>query len=90
MLLTIDAGNTNIVFAVFDNDKRESRKQWRISTSVDRTADEYFVWLNQLMTHEGLDPQAIDGAIISTVVPLALFNLRSLCRDYFDSDPYVV
>ena len=90
MLLTIDAGNTNIVFAIFDKESRTQQNQWRISTSVDRTADEYFVWLNQLMRHDGLDPSAIDGSIISTVVPLALFNLRSLCRNYFNSDPLVV
>jgi type III pantothenate kinase len=90
MLLTIDAGNTNIVFALFDEENREHFTQWRIATSAERTADEYFVWLDQLIRHEGLDGRPVVGAIISTVVPRALFNLKTLCRRYFDCDPLVV
>ena len=52
MLLAIDAGNTNIVFAVYDGDKM--RAQWRAVTQVSRTADEYGVWLGQLLELEGL------------------------------------
>ena len=43
MLLAIDAGNTNVVFAVHDG--REWRGRWRIATRPDRTSDEYAVWL---------------------------------------------
>ncbi|MFQ5533326.1 MAG: type III pantothenate kinase [Sphingomonadales bacterium] len=88
MLLAIDAGNTNIVFAVHDG--RNLRGQWRAATDDTRTADEYFVWLNQLFTLEGLSPSDIDGAIIASVAPQALFNLRSLCRRYFNCPPIVV
>jgi len=88
MLLAIDAGNTNIVFAVYDND--ELRCQWRAATSTARTADEYAVWLSQLMGLEGLAPGDISEAIIATVVPQGLFDLRTLCRRYFDCEPYVV
>lgn len=88
MLLTIDAGNTNIVFAIFDG--HELGSEWRIATDQSRTADEYVVWLDHLMTREGLKPEDIEGAIISTVVPQALFNLRTLCRRYFDCNPLVV
>ncbi len=52
MLLAIDAGNTNIVFAVYDGDK--PRAQWRTATQTERTADEYAVWLSQLLGLEGL------------------------------------
>jgi len=90
MLLTIDAGNTNIVFALFDDENGENFTQWRIATSAERTADEYFVWLDQLMQHKGLGGRKVSGAIISTVVPRALFNLKTLCRQYFDCDPYVI
>ena len=54
MLLAIDAGNTNIVFAVHDGER--IRGQWRTSTSDARTADEYLVWLSNLMAFDGLDP----------------------------------
>ena len=88
MLLAIDAGNTNIVFALRDNG--EVKHRWRISTVEGRTADEYMVWLSQLMALDNMDSKAIDGAIIATVVPQALFPLQLLCRRYFDCDALVV
>ena len=88
MLLAIDAGNTNIVFAVLEG--AAVRAQWRAHTRADRTADEYIVWLRDLMSLEGLKMEAIDGAIISTVVPQALFSLQTLCRRYFKCEPLVI
>ena len=88
MLLTIDAGNTNVVFAVHNGE--ELTGQWRASTNALRTADEYMVWLTQLMKLDGISPGDISGAIIATVVPQTLFDLRSLCRRYFHCDPLVV
>ena len=89
MLLAIDAGNTNTVFAVYD-DEHVQRGLWRAGTDTHRTADEYAVWLIQLMSLRGLEPAHIDAAIISTVVPAALFNLTNLCSNYFDTIPIVV
>ncbi len=88
MLLAIDAGNTNIVFAVVDGDT--IRAQWRISTRDNRTADEYAVWLNELLRLEKLSFGDVDGAIIACVVPAALFDLRGLCRRYMQCEPLVV
>jgi len=85
MLLAIDSGNTNVLFAVYDGDER--RGEWRSSTGGTRTADEYAVWLMQLMAGEGVKPADIDGAIIANVVPAATFDLVSLCRRYFDVEP---
>ncbi len=88
MLLAIDSGNTNTVFAVQDG--AELRSQWRAATDASRTAEEYFVWLNQLMRLDGLNPSDISGAIIASVVPQALYNLRTLARRYFNCDPLIV
>lgn len=88
MLLTIDAGNTNTVFSVFDGE--DLIGNWRCSTYGPRTQDEYFVWLNRLMEHHDVMKEVISDAIIATVVPQTLFNLKSLCRIYFDCDPLVV
>jgi len=87
MLLVIDAGNTNIVFAVHDGD--EWRGTWRLATSAQRTSDEYGVWLEALLARAGIKPSQIDGAVIGTVVPAALYHLRRLCRDWFDVEPIV-
>lgn len=85
MLLAIDAGNTNVVFAVYDGDQR--RGQWRISTDSRRTADEYAVWLVSLMAMKGLERGDIDAAILSSVVPAATYDLIRLCREHFGADP---
>ncbi len=89
MLLAIDAGNTNVLFAVYDADG-EAVGSWRTATDAKRTADEYAVWLIQLMALEGLEREQIDGAIIASVVPAAVFALKTLCRRYFKADPMVI
>src|ERR1700722_1965100 len=88
MLLAIDAGNTNIVFAVHDG--TDVRAEWRAVTETTRTADEYAVLLSPLLTLNGLPFDDLDSAIIATVVPAALFDLRLLCRRYLKCEPLVV
>ena len=87
MLLVIDAGNTNIVFAIHDGDSW--RGIWRIRTDAQRTSDEYAVWLLTLLEHRGLKAAEVSRAVIGTVVPAALYHLRRLCRDWFDAEPLV-
>ena len=89
MLLAIDSGNTNIVFAVYDADG-SLRGTWRASTEAKRTADEYVVWLTQLMAIEGLTSDDIDGAIIASVVPQTMHALTTLCTRYFKVTPLVI
>lgn len=88
MLLLISADNTNVKFAVVDG--QDVKGEWRQHTSSARTADEHAVWLFQLMAIEGIDPKAIHDAVIATVVPQALFNLRRLCNRYFGCEPLVL
>ena len=88
MLLAIDAGNSNIVFAVHDGER--IRGQWRASTDESRTADEHLVWLANRMAFDGLDPAGIDRAIISSVVPQARMGLEILCRRFLGCEAMVV
>jgi type III pantothenate kinase len=88
MLLAIDAGNTNIVFAVHDG--KETRAEWRAVTETTRTSDEYAVLLQPLLQLQGLTFADITAAIIATVVPAALFDLRQLCRKYMKCEPLVI
>lgn len=87
MLLVVDAGNTNIVFAVHDGSSW--RGIWRISTDIQRTSDEYAVWLLTLLAHAGLAPDQIDRTVIGTVVPAALYHLRRLSRDWLRTEPLI-
>lgn len=88
MLLCIDTGNTNTVFAIWDGESFVGT--WRASTEHQRTADQYFVWLTTLMEAEGLKNIKIDEVVISSTVPRVVFNLRVLCDRYFDCRPLVV
>jgi type III pantothenate kinase len=88
MLLAIDAGNTNTTFAVIDGE--DIVGEWRAGTNSARTADEYAVWLSSLMGLAGIGFDRIDSAIIASVVPQSLFNLRTLCRRYTNCEPLVV
>ena len=89
MLLAIDAGNTNTVFAVFA-DNGDLAAQWRTATTTARTADEYIVWLSALMAIRNIKAEDIDACVISCVVPQSLFHFRNLARRYFEADPLVV
>lgn len=88
MLLAIDTGNTNTLFAVHDG--QSWRAQWRSATDMTKTADDYAVWLSQLMEINGLKLAQIDACIISTVVPQSLFNQRNFARRYLKVEPLVV
>jgi type III pantothenate kinase len=88
MLLAIEQGNTNTMFAVHDG--AEWIAQWRTATEASRTADEYAVWLSQLLTMRGLTIGQLDGCIISSVVPQSIFNLRNLSRRYLSVEPLVI
>lgn len=81
MILAIDVGNTNVVFALVAD--REIKARWRIATDPRRTADQYSVWLHQLLELEGYSREDVDGVIIGTVVPRALHNLEVLSEKYF-------
>lgn len=85
MLLAVDVGNTNVVFALVDGD--EIRTRWRIATDPRRTADEYAVWLVQLLEIEGIARSEVTRAIIGSVVPRAEHNLTVLVQKYFGIEP---
>ncbi|HYD30155.1 MAG TPA: type III pantothenate kinase [Azospirillaceae bacterium] len=88
MLLAIDAGNTNVVFAIYDGDVQ--RGMWRCATDPRRTGDEYAVWLIHLMALKGLNPCDITAAIVGSVVPQVTFNLKRLCKGHFNCEPLQV
>ena len=87
MLLAVDAGNTNLVFALVG--EGEIKARWRIATDPRRTADQYAVWLHQLLELEGYSKADVSAVIIGTVVPRALHNLQVLASKYFRVEPLI-
>ncbi len=88
MLLAIEQGNTNTLFAVHDGESWIA--QWRSATESTRTADEYAVWLSQLFEMNSLTMKSLSGCIISSVVPQSIFNLRNLSRRYLGVEPLII
>lgn len=67
MTLIFDIGNTNIKTALFDGDKLV--QEWRISTDLKRTGDEYFSLLRPLFRDADIDFTGIQKIVLSSVVP---------------------
>ena len=88
MLLAIEQGNTNTLFAIHDGN--EWIAEWRAATESTRTADEYAAWLTQLMHVQGFDPKSISGAILASVVPPVNQHIRRLCETYFGNGILIV
>lgn len=88
MLLAIDAGNTNTVFALIEGGKIV--EQWRLSTDDQRTVEEYMVWISQLMALHSRSADQVTGTIIASVVPQVVWSLTKLCTTYFNSKPMIV
>lgn len=88
MLLAVDAGNTNVTFALFDGKKRKS--SWRIKTDAARSADEYIVFLAKLFELNGFEFTQVKDCIISSVVPDANFSLRMMCHSAFKLKPIFI
>jgi type III pantothenate kinase len=85
MILTLDIGNTNIKTALFEG--MEMRQYWRISTNRARSSDEYGIILMDLLNHNGIPASAVDGIIMSSVVPQINFTIEHMCRNYFGHEP---
>ena len=88
MLLTIDVGNTNITFGVFDG--KEIRTTFRMMTKTPRTSDEYGIDIWDLVDYNGVRPDLIHHAIISSVVPAVMHSLSSAIIKYFKITPIIV
>lgn len=88
MLLAIDVGNTNTVFGIHDG--KDWVNQWRSATDPTKTADDHAAWLWRLADMHGVDMKQINGCVISTVVPQAVFNFRNLARRYLHVEPMFI
>lgn len=81
MLLALDVGNTNVTIGIFDGPVLI--RNWRLRTVRDQTADEWGILLRNLFSLSSLDLGAVDGIIISSVVPIVDANLARMAERYF-------
>jgi len=88
MLLAIDIGNTNVVWGIFEGSTL--RAHWRLATDPKTTADEYGILFLNLLTRNGIVPEQIAGAIVSSVVPALTGTFESMVEIYFHRIPLIV
>mgnify|MGYP001030635352 CR=1 FL=1 len=88
MLLTIDIGNTNVTLGLYVQDELGPR--WRLATVHDRMPDEYGLQFLGLLTHAGIQPEAIEGICMASVVPPLTGKFIEACSKYLGKDPLVV
>src|SRR3954470_5295554 len=88
MLLTVDVGNTNIAFGLFEGDKLVH--QFRCESARQRTSDEYAVLVRQMLALRDVDPRKVDAGIIASVVPSLTDVMVEMVRRAFARDPLVV
>ena len=88
MLLALDAGNTNITIGAFDGKNLIGR--WRLRTIREQTADEWGILMRNLFSLSSLDLAAVDGVVISSVVPAVDQPLTAMAERYFHRQPMFV
>jgi type III pantothenate kinase len=98
MLLVLDVGNTNTVLGVFEartngSDTTEPRRlisHWRVTTIKSQTVDEYGVLFRNLFAMNKIEVSAVQGIVISSVVPPLDTTLREVCERYFQLKPLFI
>lgn len=88
MLLAFDIGNTNIHMGLWHNDSWAL--SWRARSVADKMPDEYAVLVRNFLNSADVGYKAIDGVIISCVVPPLTMTFTDLVRRYFDTEPVIV
>jgi len=81
MIVVFDVGNTETTIGLFEG--AALRAHWRIVTNVARTADEFAVLLRALLAGRGVEPSAVNGSAIGSVVPPVSAPLDAACEICF-------
>ena len=88
MLLVCDVGNTNINFGVYKGE--ELLVKFKIMSKMSRTSDEFGAIICELLEHNHISIDIIDGCIISSVVPHVMHSLVNAMERYLGHKPLIV
>ena len=88
MLLTIDVGNTNMVFGIYQEKKLLG--SFRLSTNSTATSDEIGIMAVAYFERFGYQPHQVTACMIGSVVPQVMYSLTSAIIKYFGVAPLVV
>ncbi len=88
MLVVMDVGNTNIVLGLYEG--KTLLNQWRLSTDINRTSDEYGMFMASYFNHEKLNIGEVEDVIIASVVPPTMYSVENAVRKYFKVEPIII
>ena len=88
MLLAIDIGNTDFTIGVFQGKKLCDT--FRMRTKINRTSDEYGVFILNTLQYKGYDTKDVEDVIIASVVPAVMHSFNSAIIKYFGLTPIIV
>lgn len=88
LLFVIDVGNTNIVLGVYQG--HQLIHHWRLHTNRNATEDEYAMLIKNLLRDAGLQPEQLNGVVLSSVVPSINNVLDEMCHKYFRFPPLII
>lgn len=88
MVLTIDIGNSNIIFGGFI--ENELKFVARMATDTTRTSDEYASNILNILDLHNVQKKEVKGAIISSVVPPLNRVIKKAVRLIYGVDPLLV
>ncbi len=78
MILAVDIGNTNIVLGGMEDERIVFEA--RMATDLIKTSDQYCAELKTMLNLFEVDPSAIEGSIVSSVVPPLLNSFKTAIR----------
>lgn len=88
MILALDVGNTNIKTGLFGGGGL--LHSWRLASDKFKTSDEYGIFMESCFKHLGESTGAVEGIIMSSVIPSMNYTLEHMCRSYFNMAPMLV
>ena len=88
MILAIDIGNTNLTFGLLDG--KRILHQFRLTTSLPRTSDEFGVQIMEQLSHQHVSAEDVEDVVICSVVPKIMYSLTSGIKKYLHCEPMIV
>ncbi|MFV0395314.1 MAG: type III pantothenate kinase [Coprobacillaceae bacterium] len=88
MLIVVDIGNTNITLGLFDGNQIVGN--YRLTTKLQRTSDEYGFMLLSFLTASNIKTEEIENVIIASVVPKIMYSFNNSIKKYMKKDPIII
>ncbi len=85
MIICIDIGNTNIKYAIYEEDTL--KVSFRVATDLKKTSDEYGAQLTSMLASKNIKVDDITGGIVSSVVPSLDYTIDKMCALYLGIEP---